>query len=270
MLRFSLWESGKLIAGLLGLLLLAAALGVHEVQGAGPFFLALLHQLLGFARGDFGTGAMSGAPAAAELAAAGPSSLFLLGIGGALALLLGMPLGLLVGATPLRRVAPLAHILTPMPVFCAALALAWIAFALLHVPATAKPLLALAVITAAGTFTVQNNLRRALAALRTAPFRAGLKQMGLGGWEIGRVYAAPPVLALFLARLGEVWLSLVSALCICEWLFGLPGAGLLLVKSIALQDWNIAALALLLFASLTLLIIFLGRLMAHALIGEAP
>ena len=80
--------------------------------------------------------ARSAASAAlAELKAHLPLTLGLVAEGFAVALLVGIPMGLLFGAGPARRAAaPLIQIVSAAPIFCAGLALAYAAANLLHWP----------------------------------------------------------------------------------------------------------------------------------------
>jgi ABC-type dipeptide/oligopeptide/nickel transport system permease component len=120
---------------------------------------------------------------------------------------------------------------------------------------------------AAGAASVQLALRRAVAAGVDAPYRRGLKMMGLGALEVDRLYFVPQVLAGVLASLGEITLSLFSAAAVAEWVFGWPGAAVLFLRSVALHDWSVVALVLFAFAAITLLAEFIGSLGARALAG---
>ena len=78
----------------------------------------------------------------------------------------------------------------------------------------------------------------------------------------------PRVLAGLFASLGEVALSLFAATAVAEWVFDWPGAATLFIHSVALHDWNVAALVLLVFACMALTAGFIGALAARAM-GEA-
>ena len=92
--------------------------------------------------------------------------------------------------------------------------------------------------------------------------------MGLSALEIEWVYAVPQVIAGLLASAGEIVLALLSAAVVAEWVFHRAGAADLFVKSVALQDWNMTALILFIFAGLAFLADFLGRIGAYALVNE--
>jgi peptide/nickel transport system permease protein len=283
MVRFGVRETGRYAAGLLGALLLAALVsgaggGLHGVMARAG---ALLHL-------DFGASAMTAAPAVGELASRLPATLELLGGGALIALVLGVPLGLLLSwGRALRAGAPLIQLVAAAPVFCAGVALLWIAdrfqwdvsakSGLSFWPSLARGDMAgmahaaiafglpALVVGVAGAAAVQLAIRRAARAARSEPYRDSLRQMGLGAFEVDRLYLAPRVLSGLFANLGEVMLSLLAATAVAEWVFDWPGAASLFIHSVALGDWNVAALVLFVFAGLTLTTSFLGALAARAL-----
>ena len=285
---FALRESGRLAFGLLGALLLAAAVsalslpGAHEgVQG---FLAAMASRLLAYATFDLGSSAVSGLGAAQELIARGPTTLTFVLQGIVIAAVFGIPLGLLSGAASLRNaLAPLGQFVSAVPVFCAALLLAYVANRLLGpaLPGTPVALLprdlagwsqivppALTV-GFAGMSAVQVGLRRASVTLEDAPFRQGLGRLGLPEREIERFFVMPVVFAGLLNSLGEVIVALLSATVVAEWVFHCPGIADLFVKSVALRDWNMVALILFLFAATAMIADFAGRIAAHAVAREA-
>jgi peptide/nickel transport system permease protein len=289
MRRFALEESGRLALGLFGALLLAAAISALSVSGAAgggkAFVAAAAGRLLAFARADFGISAISGLGTLQELAARGPTTLNLVLIGSGVAMILGIPMGLLSSTISLRNVfAPMGQFVSAAPVFCAALALGYAANRLLGWPlpsgmpiprlphdfagwsAILPPVLTVGL---AGTAAIQIALRRAAAEIEDAPFRAGLARLGLPALEIDRVYVLPLVFAGLLHGLGEVVLALLSAAVVSEWVFQCPGVADLFVKSVALSDWNMVALILFLFAAAVMLADFVGRIAAH-LIARVP
>lgn len=248
-------------------------------------------RLAEFARFDFGSSAISATPAAQELAQRLPATLELVAAGAVVAAVIGIPLGVVLSIGRISRAAaPLVQIVAAAPVFCAALALLWLSVQALHwdaqlqgAPALwsalasgnastireAFRLLALPALTvgAAGAAGVQLALRRAVNEARDAPYRRGLKMMGLNPFEVDRLYLVPQVLAGILANLGEIALSLFSAAAVAEWVFGWPGAAVLFLKSVALHDWSVVALVLLSLAAITLVAEFVGSLGARALAG---
>jgi peptide/nickel transport system permease protein len=295
---FGLRHLVRLILGLIGAFLLAGAIaalpsGAHAGQGIVAFLTAWGLHLGQIARLDFGTSQVSDLPAGAELLRRLPATLDLVGAGAVIALLIGVPLGLVLGTGQrLRAAAPLVQIVAAAPVFCAGLALLWLARHVLgwdesrhlgavlwtaqgaHPASLVDQLRAFALpaltVGAAGAAQVQLALRRAAASAMEAPWRQGLRLMGLGPVEINLAYLAPRVLAGLLAALGEITLALFSASAVAEWVFDWPGAAVLFVKSVALADWGVAALVLLVFASIKLTADFLGAIGAHALApGEA-
>lgn len=285
MWRFALRESGRFALGLLGALLLAAAVSALADSGSGAsgFVLRTVRRLLDFVRLDFGTSAISGNSAVQELATRAPMTLTLLSLGALIAILFGVPLGLLLGTGPLRRAAaPVIQIVSSAPVFVAGLALAFAAKhvlgwppaegafpqarALLHGDTGALRMALLPSLTVgfAAMAAIQVVLRRSAAEMHDAPFRAGLKRLGLSVGEIDRVYVAPILFSGLLANLGEVMLALLSAAVVAEWVFKTPGMADLFVKSVALHDWNLVALILFFFASAALVMNFIGQLTARA------
>jgi peptide/nickel transport system permease protein len=289
MLRFVLREAGKTALGLLGALLLAAALSALARPEAGDgtlsFLLAWGRTLNGFLRLDFGTSAISGSPALGELGARLPLTLGLVIEGFAVALAVGVPVGILFGAGPARRAAaPIVQIASAAPIFCAALALAFVAANVLHWPVQlnsgvktgldlaprtlpALQAIALPVLTVglAGAAAAQLAIRRAAAETASQPWRPQLRRMGLSGWDIERAYGVPEICAGFLSSLGEVMLALLSATAVAEWVFNYAGAADLFVRSVALHDWAVVAPILLVFASLTMVADFIGRCAARTL-----
>ncbi|MDE1987892.1 MAG: ABC transporter permease subunit [Alphaproteobacteria bacterium] len=277
--------------GLLGAVVVTAvisAIALPYAHGLAAFLTAVGARLLSFARLNFGTSAISGLPAMDELGQRIPATLALVLAGTGVALIVGVPLGLLFGAGPLRRsAAPLMQIVAAAPVFCAGLALAYGAAHLLHWPVSinlpvtnAAPIFAsnvrdlqlaalpVLMVGLAGAAAVQLALRRAAADSAHQSYRTGLKRMGLSALEIEWIYAVPQVIAGLLSSAGEIMLALLSATVVAEWVFHRPGAADLFVRAVALEDWNMAALILFIFAALTLVIDFLGRIGAYALANE--
>jgi peptide/nickel transport system permease protein len=299
MWSFGLRRAGRLALGLLGAILLAAVVAAQAAPYANNgakggllhFFGTVLSRLAQFARFDFGSSAISATPAAQELVQRLPATLELVAAGALVAALIGIPLGIVLSIGRVSRAAaPLIQIVAAAPVFCAALALLWLSVQVLHWNADlqgapdlwsalasgngatireAFRLLALPALTvgAAGAAGVQLALRRAVNEAREAPYRRGLKMMGLSPFEVDRLYLVPQVFAGVLANLGEIALSLFSAAAVAEWVFGWPGAAVLFLRSVALHDWSVVALVLLSFAAITLIAQFLGSLGARALAG---
>lgn len=271
MVGYALRESGRWALALFGALLIAAAVSALSAS-QGSYGAAFAGRLFDFLRLDFGRSAISGLGAAEELAAHGPTTADIVLFGTLIALALGLPLGLLLGTRPLRRAtAPLIQTVSAAPVFCAGLALAWLSFHLgLDGTGALRGLLLPAItVGLAGTAAVQMALRRAAAEAQDSPFRVGLRRLGLSGVEIERVYVAPLVLAGLLQSLGEVMLALLSAAVVSEWVFQCRGIADLFVKSVALHDWNMAALILFVFAAVASTAEFLGRIAARLLARAA-
>lgn len=292
---FWLRTFARLILGLAGAVLLAGAVAALPAgggnAGASGYLAGWAAHLVALAHFDLGLSHISDTPAAAELARRLPATLQLVGAGAAIALLLGLPLGLILGTgRRLRAAAPLVQIVAAAPVFCAGLLLLWLADHVLgwsggrrvavqlwtgHDAADLEAWLraiALPALTvgAAGAAAVQLALRRAASQAVESPWRHGLKALGLGGLETDLAYLAPVVFAGLFASLGEITLALFSAAAVAEWVFDWPGAAVLFVKSVALRDWGVAAVVLLVFAAIKLIADCLGTIGAHVLApGEA-
>jgi peptide/nickel transport system permease protein len=199
-------------------------------------------------------------------------------MGAGLALLAGIPFGLLLALGPTRRIAaPIIQVITATPVFVSGLALAFVAVHVLHWPVSvnapvAMPyqvwqIAALPILTVglAGAAAVQLVLRRSTTQPGGESFRTGLKRMGLGLIEIETFYVLPQIVAGLAAGAREIVLALFSAAVVTEWVFHCAGAADLFVKSVALADWNMAAILLFMFAVVTFVVDFLGQILAHAL-----
>jgi peptide/nickel transport system permease protein len=277
--------------GLLGAIILAALVAalsdVAHAHGVQAYAGAVLSHLLAIGHLDFGASAISDVPAWTEIARRLPATLELLGFGALVAVFIGAPVGLLLSTRLLRAGAPLIQIVAAAPVFCAGLGLLWVSERVLHwtggppgaslmaalqsgnpdMIAAALRMVALPALTvgAAGAASIQLALRRAISQAAGEPYRRGLQAMGLGRFEIDRVYLVPQVLAGLLHSLGEVMSSLLAAAAVAEWVFAWPGAANLFLKSVALHDWSVVGLVLLVFAGLTMAAEFLGVMGARLL-----
>lgn len=283
----------RLFAGLLGTALLAAAVAALPQPGGhaqtASFLADWLHQLDAFAHLDFGSSQITGASAVDAVMYRLPLTLALVGGGALVALMLGVPFGLLSGvAHRLQPAVAMVQIMAAMPVFCAALLLLWVAghgfgwhtarqsgvvlWSAAGAPADpAAWLQALALpavmVGLAGGATVQMALRRAAARLDQAPFRAQLRLLGLPPLEADASYLWRPLAAALCAAAGEILLALFAAAAVAEWVFGWPGVAALFVKSVALGDWGVAALVLAILAALKLAADLAGGLAAAALLS---
>jgi peptide/nickel transport system permease protein len=287
MLGYALRRSRHAVLGIAGAAVAAACLAAltDSHAGAASFAHAVLMRLAGAFRLDLGASLISGRPVAAELAARLPVTLELAAAGGILALAIGVPLGLMSRAATLRRAsAPVLQAISAMPVFCAGLALVFIASAawgwrfsgatagggFFTLDANAWRAAALPVVTAglAGAAAVQLSLRRAALRAATEPFRSEMKWQGIGALEIEGVYLLPRTLAGLLAAAGEIALTLLSAVAVTERLFLRAGAADLFMSSVALGDWGVASPILFVFAAIAISAEWLGRMAAYALIRE--
>jgi peptide/nickel transport system permease protein len=284
MQRFIARQTVRLVVGVLGAVLVAAAIsaaGEAYARNLPGYLSAFSVHLLQFARLDFGVSAVSATPALQELAQNLPLTLILVGMGFGVSLVAGVPFGLLLALRPARKIAaPLIQVITATPVFCSGLALAYIAVHAVHWPVSVNApvgaivppdqfwqITALPVFTVglAGAAAVQLALRRSTMQSSGESFRTGLKRMGLGLVEIEALYVLPQVVAGLLFGAREIVLTLLSAAVVAEWVFHRTGAADLFVKSVALADWNMAAILLFVFATVTFSVDFVGKVIGHAL-----
>jgi peptide/nickel transport system permease protein len=290
MWRFGLRQAGRLALGLLGAVLLAAlvsAVGGHRT-GLAAYAGDVSQRLMAMGRLDFGFSTVSAAPASSDLVRRLPATLELVGFGALISVIIGAPVGILLSAgRALRAGAPLIQIVAAAPVFCAGLGLLWLSERVLHWTGAPRGLSLIAALAggnadeirtafhavalpaltvgAAGAASVQLTLRRAIAQAAGAPYRRSLHAMGLGRFEVDRVYLVPQVLASLLQSMGEIASSLLAAAAVAEWVFNWPGAADLFLKSVALGDWSVVGLVLLVFASLTMVVEFVGVATARLL-----
>jgi|SRR5579871_6383166 len=279
MLRFTLREAGRLVSGLFGATLLALLVSSLSVpvaaRGALAWEASALRHALSFMHFTFGANAVSGRPAIVELAQSLPHTLVILVSGAVLAIAIGSALGLLLGGLHIRlATAPLMQLIAAVPVFCAAIgveyaATRWLGWNPTLAPATRGDfrhlLLPILIVGLVGAVDLQFLLRSAAQELAHKPFRLGLRRLGLSGSEIERAFVAPQLFAIVLEQAGEFLLALIGATAVAEWVFHVPGAGVLFIKSVALSDWDSAALVLLVCSVLTMTTACLARLGAHAL-----
>jgi peptide/nickel transport system permease protein len=286
MLRYGLWQAGKLIASLIGAMLLAAVLAglSRHVHGFWPVLGAYSDTAWNMLRGKFGDSSVTAHTALGDVGAVLPATLQLVLAGLVIALVIGVPLGAILSASRmLRAAAPLMQIIAAAPVFCAALGLIWVSVNVLHWPAPAAAsvlpwsslgqadawngtlrLFALPalIVGAAGAACVQLSLQRTAAKVSNAPYRAGLQMMGLRALEIDLRYVVPEFAAGLLRALGEVVLALLAAAAVAEWVFDRDGAAVLFLKSVSFGDWHVVALILLIFAGLKFTADFVGQIAA--------
>jgi peptide/nickel transport system permease protein len=228
MLRFVLIEAGRLLLGLLGAALMGAAIASAADAGDGvfQFFAVWGEHLNSFAHLRFGDSAISGTPIEIELAARLPVTLGLVLEGIVAAAMIGIPVGFLFGTGPARLVAaPLIQIVSAAPIFCAGLALAYLAVNFLHWPVqidgpapfgsavfprnmgeAQEALLPALTVGLAGASAVQVAMSRTAAEIAHEPWRTQLFRMGLSRWDIEWIYVVPPIFAAIFAHLGEVML----------------------------------------------------------------
>jgi peptide/nickel transport system permease protein len=280
MWRVWVWQGVQFALSFVGAMALASLLVAfsHHAHGVWPFLSVFADTLMNAFKGDFGRSTANGQPALHAVLLQLPATLQLVGAGALIAFVIGVPLGIFLSVSRiLRAAAPLMQIVAAVPVFCAALALIFLFVHALHWNAPwqtnvgasdALHGFALPALTvgAVGIAIVQLALRRKAALALAAPYRAGLRMMGLGAFEIDLRYVLPELLGALAASLGEIALALFSAAAVVEWVFHRQGAAILFLKSAAPQDWNVAALVLLIFAAIKLFVDFIGAVTACLLV----
>lgn len=279
MWRDLLLRAAQLIVSLVGAVVLAALLATLSLHthGFGPFISAFSMKLLAALKGDFGVSAASRVPVAILIAQTCPATFILISVAAVIALILGTPFGVIFGVSRAARVAaPLMELTAALPVFVAALAVLWIAAHLPHAMHNSSAghdilqalVLQAAIVGVAGAGSVQLALRRGAERAWSAPYREGLRIMGLSPLDISLRYAVPEMGAALLRDLGQLALALVSAAVVVEWVFSRNGAAVLLLRSAMRADWNLAAALLLIFAVVVLVAQFIGAAAANIISPE--
>jgi len=244
-----------------------------------PLLERWLHWAVGALRGEFGYSRLYARPAAAVLWPALGSTLVLLGAALALAAAGGVALGVLAARRPRwgRAVDAAATLGQAVPGFWLAIMLI-LAFAVTlgWLPAGGSAdegwtgewrFLLLPVLTLAlGNFAAY--ARQTTAAMLDAlrqPWAAAARARGASdarvAWRHAFPNAAVPVLAVAAVDAG----SLVSGALVVETVFARPGMGRLLYEAVMGNDHNLALLALLLVAAVTLLATLAADLAQRAL-----
>lgn len=280
-------QVGRLVLGLLGAVLVAAT--ISSLSGHDESFgHAVVERLIALRRFDFGESAVSQSSAWLELSRRLPATIELVGFGAVIAFVIGAPVGILLSAGRIvRAAAPLIQLIAAAPVFCAGLGLLWVSQRALHWTGSPRALSVLAAlgsgniaelaaalraialpaltVGAAGAASVQLALRHSVSRAVVEPYRRSLRAMGLGRFEIDRLYLLPQVAAGVLRSQGEIVSSLLAAAAVAEWVFDWPGAAELFLKSVALRDWTVVGLIILVFAATTMLAEFVGAVAGHVL-----
>ena len=287
MWRFGLEAALRLVLGLFGAVVLSAAVASLAAGHSGGFLAPVASHFTAILHFDFGPSRVTGLPAASELLSRLPATAELLVVGAVVAFLVGIPLGLTLSFSTTLKAAPRAlQMGAAIPPFVGIVTLIWAA-RLWHWPlathgspqALGLPVvddaslfsdlqvlaLPAMMIGAVGAGVVQRKIRRAAAAAMRVPYREGLRRLGLPSWEIRLHFVMPVIVAGLFAGLGDILLALIGADVIAEWVFEWPGAAAQIIKSVALQDWPVASLIILAFASAKMIADFVGSVAARAL-----
>lgn len=270
---------------------LLARYGLGDGQPLWRLYLGHLAQLL---RLDFGYSLRHGMPVADLLAQHLPSTLLLVACAMALALALGVVLGIEAafarGGLPDRLLTGATLALDGIPPFALAMGLAMVfAYSLQWLPgngATAPfstltgpaawlerarhlvlPTCAMALPAAAGVFL---SARATAVALHGRPFMDFARSQGVGRFALRYRQLAPNVLAVVLSRLGGLAARLLSGAVYAETVFAYPGINLVLTDAIVKHDYPLVRGVLLATGLLLFAINLLADGLAARLARRAP
>jgi peptide/nickel transport system permease protein len=265
--RVLLWCASMLGAALFASAI--AALGVPAAYRGLPAYIdtvfARLPQLLLL---DPGASTIAGRAALAAVAPALAASLAVMLPSLAIAIVLGSALGLLLTLSETRRIlGPLFQIIASVPIFCAAVIVA-AGFTAFPAAAPTAPIVMTLSLAVSGAVA-----RAVFAAQRSAApasYIEGLARMGLKRRHILGFYVARPTLAVALRDAGNVLLALFAAAAVVESVFAWPGAGAEFIRAVALADWNVVAVLIMIMAAARFTVDLAASLISRALLGEEP
>lgn len=267
MWRSWLWRIAQLVLSLICSFLLSCALSAlsRPAHGAFGYGQNIAADMVDGIHGRFGISSVTLHPALEDVFAALPVTLGLLLSGGALALALGIPLGILLTNRMMRRTAgPLIQIVSATPLFAMCLLFAW-----WNTSAAGKPFAGIwpsVIAGGAGAGYLQIVLRRAVTVASGVTHRTGLRMMGLSRLDVDLHYVLPEIVADVCVHLGAFVLVLLSAIAVVEFVFAIPGAASLFFASAVHRDWNVMAPVLLSFSAAKLIADFLGWAIGHSLV----
>ena len=273
MSRYALLRAATWALSLLGAALFAAAIAALATGTSGLTFLAeIFRKLPGIVLLDPGPSAVTGAPALTVAAPALAASAALVAPSLVLALLAGPALArLLAGARRRSPIAAVFQLVASVPVFCVALLIAAALAAFGTPPAGAAGILAMVfTIGFAAAGAVALCIAHGYAVAAPASYAQQLSRMGLSRRHIVRRYLAPPALIIALRDAGNVLLLVFAATAIVEAVFAWPGAGAGFLRGVALRDWNVVALLILILAALRFTLDLVAALVVRAALGEEP
>jgi peptide/nickel transport system permease protein len=266
--RVLLWCASMLGAALFAAAIAALAVPAAHNSSASYVVVSVLKvpQLLAL---DPGLSVIAGTAALTAVTPALAASLTVMLPSLVIAILLGTLLGFLLTLRDTRRLlGPLFQLIASVPIFCAALMLA-AAFAALQsraavtAPMIATLALAVAAAIARAVFAAQRN---------AAPpdYIDGLARMGVHRRQILGFYVARPTLAVALRDTGNILLALFAAAAVVESVFSWPGAGAEFIRAVALGDWNVVAVLIMIMAAARFTVDLAASLVSRALLGEEP
>jgi ABC-type dipeptide/oligopeptide/nickel transport system permease component len=260
-------------ASMLGAALFASAIAAFAVPAAqnsvGSYAVVAVLKMPQLLLLRPGASALAGTTALAAVTPALAASLTVMLPSLLIAIALGTLLGFLLTLGETRALlAPLFQLIASIPIFCASLMIA-AGFALLRMPvAVTAPIIATLSLAVAGAVA-----RAVFAAQRSAappPYIDGLARMGLSRRQIVGYYVARPTLAVALRDAGNILLALFAATAVVESVFSWPGAGAGFIRAVALGDWNVVAVLIMIMAAARFTVDLAAGLLSQALLGEEP
>ena len=266
--RAALW-----CASLAGAVLFASSIAAladpASAFGIAPYLGTILKEIPGVIGLDPGLSLVTRAPAFATVQPALMLSLQLLLGAAPVALILGSGLALLLSWRPAARGgAGFIQLARSVPLFCTALFVAALAGAAgPEGDATGLVMPVVLTIGLAGAGAVALFLKGTLEALSGADGN-GLARFGLKRGAVMRRYLLRPAFATALEHAGDIMLALFAAAAVVEWIFGWPGAGAAFITSVALTDWNVVAVLIMVLAAARFTLDLAGALLAFLLVGD--
>lgn len=210
-------------------------------------------------RGDFGVSFRDGRPVAEIVMARLPDTALLMGAGFALALVLGVPAGILAarhaGSWIDRSLITGAMVGFAMPnFFLAILLILLFSMTLRWLPSAGSGTLAHLILpmVTVGTFyaaILARFVRGTILEVSDQPFLGGLRARGVGERAIMRHHILPHTALPTLTIGGLIVGGLVSGATVVETVFAWPGMGRLLVESVALRNMPVVQMIILILTA---------------------
>lgn len=210
-------------------------------------------------RGDFGVSFRDGRPVAEIVLARLPETALLMGAGFALALVIGVPVGILAaqhsGSWLDRSLMTGAMVGFAMPnFFLAILLILTFSMTLRWLPSAGSGTLAHLVLpmVTVGTFyaaILARFVRSTILEVSNQPFLDGLRARGIGERAVTQRHVLPHTALPTLTVGGLILGGLVSGATVVETVFAWPGMGRLLVDAVALRDMPVVQMIILILTA---------------------